>query len=137
MQETNTNKTLLRYFYEAVYQQWNMRVADKMLAPDFVSHDWPDTLPRGPQGFRNYYDLFRKAMPDARYEVDDLIAEDNKVVVRWRMLGTHLGIFPGIDIVPTGRSVELKGVAIYRLEDKKLKERWVVSDLYGLLKEIR
>jgi predicted ester cyclase len=67
--------------------------------------------------------------------VDDLIAEDDKVVVRWRMLGTHKGAFGGI--APSGRPITLKGVAIYRVQNGKLMERWVVSDLYGLLEENR
>jgi predicted ester cyclase len=73
----------------------------------------------------------RSAVPDARYEVDDLIAECDKVVVRWRLLGTHTGAFNGI--APTGWPITLKGIAVYRLEGGKLMERWVVSDLYGLL----
>jgi predicted ester cyclase len=66
--------------------------------------------------------------------VDDLIAEDDRVVVRWRLLGTHKGDFRGI--APSGRSITLKGIAIYRVEGGKLMERWVVSDLHGLLEEI-
>ena len=65
----------------------------------------------------------------------DLIAEGDRVVVRWRLLGTHKGDFRGI--APTGRAIALKGIAIYRVEGGKLMERWVVSDLHGLLEEIR
>jgi predicted ester cyclase len=56
------------------------------------------------------------------------------VAVRWRLLGTHQGDFRGI--APTGRAIALKGIAIYRVDDGKLMERWVVSDLHGLLEEI-
>jgi predicted ester cyclase len=55
-----------------------------------------------------------------RNEVEDLIAEGDKVVVRWRLLGTHQGNF---------RVIMLKGSAIYRVSDDKLIERWVVYDL--------
>jgi len=74
-------------------------------------------------------------VPDARYEVDDLIAEGDKVVVRWRLLGTHKGDFRGV--APTGRAITLKGIAIYRVENSKLMERWVVSDLYGVLEQLK
>ena len=66
----------------------------------------------------------RSAFPDTHYEVDDLIAGGDKVVVRWRLLGTHQGDFRGT--APTGRPIELKGIAIYRVEGGKLMERWVV-----------
>ena len=131
----STNKELLRRFYKDVYADWNMAVADQVLSPQFMSHDWPPRGPTGPQAFRAYYSAIRSAVPDARYEVDDLIAEDDKVVVRWRLLGTHEGTFQGI--APTGRAIVLKGIAIYRVEDGRLMERWVVSDLHGALAQIR
>lgn len=134
--EPLTNKELLRRFYEEVYVHWNMEFADEVLSPNFISHDWPQGA-KGPQAFKAYYDTFRKAVPDARYEVNDLIAEQDKVVVRWTMKGTYSGTFPGIDIPPTGQPIALKGVAIYRVENGKLAERWVVSDLYELIKKVK
>ena len=129
------NKELLRRFYKDVYVDWDMSLADAVVSPRFTSHDWPDGGPTGPRAFREYYAAMRAAVPDARYEVDDLIAEGDKVVVRWRLLGTHEGSFQGI--APTGRAITLKGIAIYRVDRGKLMERWVVSDLHGLLDDIR
>jgi predicted ester cyclase len=125
------NKELLRRFYKEVYVDWNMALADAVVSPRFVSHDWPAGGPTGPQAFRDYYAAMRSAVPDARYAVDDLIAECDKVMVRWRLLGTHKGAFNGI--APTGKPITLKGIAVYRLEGGNLMERWVVSDLYGAL----
>ena len=130
----SANKELLRRFYQEVYVNWNMAVADSVVSPQFTSHDWPQGGPTGPKAFRDYYSAIRSALPDARYEVDDLIAEGDRVVVRWRLLGTQTGAFGGI--APTGQRITLKGIAIYRVEGGKLMERWVVSDLYGALKEI-
>lgn len=129
------NKALVRRFYKEVYVDWNMALVDEVVSPRFTSHDWPAGGPTGPQGFRDYYAAIRSAVPDARYEVDDLIAEGDRVVVRWRLLGTHEGSFQGI--APTGRAITLKGIAIYRVEEGRLMERWVVADLHGLLEEIR
>jgi predicted ester cyclase len=129
------NKELLRRFYKDVYVDWDMSLADAVVSPRFTSHDWPDGGPTGPRAFREYYAAMRTAVPDARYEVDDLIAEGDKVVVRWRLLGTHEGSFQGI--APTGRAIALEGIAIYRVDRGKLMERWVVSDLHGLLESLR
>ena len=129
------NKELVRRFYKEVYIDWNMALVDEVVSPQFTSHDWPKSSPAGPEGFREFYSAIRSALPDARYEVDDLIAEGDKVVVRWRLLGTHKGDFRGI--AATGREIALKGIAIYRVEGGKLLERWVVSDLHGLLEEIQ
>jgi predicted ester cyclase len=128
------NKALVRRFYKEVYVDWNMALVDEVVSPRFTSHDWPEDGPGGPLAFRDYYAAIRAAVPDARYEVDDLIAEGDRVVVRWRLLGTHEGDFGGI--APTGKAIALKGIAIYRLDSGMLMERWVVSDLHGLLEEI-
>jgi|GEM_PF-695982 Predicted ester cyclase len=133
--ETRANKELLQRFYHEVYVNWNMNYADEVLSPNFLSHDWPKGTPSGPKAFRAYYDALRKAVPDAKYEVDDLVAERDRVVVRWTMKGTYSNQFPGIDVPPTGQPIALKGIAIYRVEKGKLAERWVVSDVYGLIKE--
>jgi steroid delta-isomerase-like uncharacterized protein len=131
---TAANKELLRRFYKEVYVDWNMALVDDVVSPQFMSHDWPQSGPTGPRAFRDYYAAIRSAVPDARYEVDDLIAEGDRVVVRWRLLGTHKGNFRGI--APSGRAITLKGIAIYRVQGGQLLERWVVSDLHGLLEEI-
>jgi predicted ester cyclase len=129
------NKALVRRFYQEVYVDWNMALVDEVVSPRFISHDWPADGTTGPQAFRDYYAAIRSAVPDARYEVDDLIAEGDRVVVRWRLLGTHEGAFRGM--APTGRPIVLRGIAIYRVDHGKLMERWVVSDLYGLLEDAR
>jgi steroid delta-isomerase-like uncharacterized protein len=129
------NKQLVRRFYKEVYAEWSMTLVDEVVSPRFISHDWPEGGPVGPQGFRNFYAAIRTALPDARYAVDDLIAEGDRVVVRWRLLGTHKGDFRGI--APSGRPITLKGIAIYRVDRGQLMERWVVSDLHGVLEEIR
>lgn len=133
---TNANKKIIQRLYKEILEDWNMPLADELVADQFTSHDWPKGSPSGPEAFRNYYsNVIRSVLPDARYEVDDMIAEGDKVVVRWRLLGTHKGNF--LDISPTGRWVTLKGIAIYRLEDSKVTERWVVTDLHGLLQKLK
>jgi steroid delta-isomerase-like uncharacterized protein len=129
------NKRLVRRFYKEVYGDWNMALVDEAVSPRFTSHDWPKGSSIGPEGFRAFYSAIRTALPDARYEVDDLISERDEVVVRWRLLGTHLGDFRGM--APTGRAIALAGIAIYRVSDGKLMERWVVTDLHGVLEELR
>jgi predicted ester cyclase len=129
------NKEMVRRFYRDVYVNWEMAAADAVLSPRFTSHDWPRNGRTGPAAFREYYAAMRSALPDARYEVDDLIAEGDRVVVRWRLLGTHKGSFHGI--APSNRPITLKGIAIYRVEEGRLMERWVVSDVYGALEGVR
>lgn len=132
---TTANKSLIQKLYKEVLVHWNMALVDELVSPRFISHDWPEGTPIGPQPFKDFYSEIRSALPDARYKMDDLIAEDEKVAVRWRLVGTHEGYYRGI--APTGKQLVLKGVAIYRLEDGKVMERWVVTDFHKLLKDIQ
>src|SRR6185312_15202161 len=96
---TTINKGIIQRMYKEVLVNWNMDLVDELVAASFTSHDWPEGGPTGPEAFRNYYSsVIRSVLPDARYEVDDLVAEGDKVVVRWRLLGTHKGRFQ--DIAP-------------------------------------
>jgi predicted ester cyclase len=133
---TTTNKKIIQRLYKEVLANWQMSLVDELIAPQFISHDWPEGSPSGPEPFRNFYlNVIRSVLPDARYAVDDLIGDQDKVVVRWRLLGTHKGKFQ--DIAPTGRFLTLNGIAIYRLENNKVAERWVVTDLHGLLETMK
>lgn len=129
------NKELLRRFYAEVFADWNQELINELVAPEFRSHDWSVDSRTGPDGFRDFYNPVLGCFPDTHYEVEDIIAEGDKVVVRWKLLGTHEGEFRGI--APTGRSISMNGIAIYRVEGGKLRERWVVYDLFGLISQLQ
>lgn len=131
----STNEAIIRRLYHEVLVNWNLEVTDELLSPQFISHDWPNDYAPGPHTFRNFYVKIRSALPDARYEIDDLLSDKDKVIVRWRLLGTHLGDYQGL--APTGGQITLKEIAIYRLENEKVIERWGVTDLHGLLQELK
>jgi len=65
------------------------------------------------------------------FTIEDVIAEGDRVAVRWTNAGTNVGDFLGIPA--TGRSFSVPGIDIYRLEDGKLAEHWHVVDMYGQL----
>jgi predicted ester cyclase len=66
--------------------------------------------------------------------VNDIIAEDDKVLVRWTWQCTHQGDFNGI--APTGKEIAVTGMALYRLARGKCVERWVELDLLGLFRQV-
>jgi len=127
---TRYNKEIIRRLYDEVFVKWNLAVVDELVSADFVCHAMPPGTPPGPAGFRQFYGTIRTTFADVRYTVEDLIAEGDKVVVRWKWDATHRGDFLGIP--PTGGPAPLTGIAIYRLADGKIVERWVEVDLLGL-----
>lgn len=74
------------------------------------------------------------AFPDLSHTVVAMIAEDEWVCTRFRIAGTHEGEFQGIE--PTGNTIELLGIAMERVNDGKIVERWVVEDQYNLLEQL-
>ncbi|AFO56489.1 putative cyclase [Natrinema sp. J7-2] len=67
--------------------------------------------------------------------IDDLMAADEKVALRWTMTGTHEG-GPLFGVEPTGQEVELTAIEINRFEDGKLIETWTQSDQLGLMQQL-
>ena len=77
---------------------------------------------------------FRRGFPDVISTVEDLIAEGDKVVARWRSRATHRGDYMGIPA--SGKEVEFTGISIYRIEGNKIAESWSVEDQFGLMRQI-
>lgn len=76
----------------------------------------------------------REAFGDLRFETEDVIAEDDKVVLRVRGQGTHEGSFMGVE--RTGREIEMSGIVILRVEDGQIVERWATFDTLGTLRQM-
>ena len=74
------------------------------------------------------------AFPDLQRPVEDLVAEGDRVVARWRSIGTHRGTFQGIP--PTGKQVTMSGITVFRIENAKIVEEWSESDVLGMLQQM-
>jgi predicted ester cyclase len=77
---------------------------------------------------------FRRGFPDVISTIEDLIAEGDKVVARWRSHATHRGDYMGI--APSGKEVQFTGISVYRIEEGKIAESWTVEDQFGLMRQI-
>ena len=77
---------------------------------------------------------FRRGFPDVISTIEDLIAEGDKVVARWRSRATHQGDYMGI--APTGNEVEFTGISFYRIEEGKIAQSWNIEDQLGLMRQI-
>ena len=76
----------------------------------------------------------RRAFPDFHNHIEELVAEDNKVVARLTYTGTHHGVLFGIG--PTGKRVTYAGVAVFRIEAGRITEGWVLGDVHALLLQL-
>ena len=77
---------------------------------------------------------WHRAFPDLSNEIEDLIATDDRIVIRYRFSGTHEGEALGVQ--PTGRRVETAGMVIFGIDDGRIVEEWALDDVAGLLKQL-
>ena len=129
-----SNAAFVRQLYSELFHDWNLESIDKSFAPEFRSSEMPPGAPSGPTGVRQFYGVIRAAFPDLTYTVEDLIAQGDKVVVRWCWNATHQGTFRGIP--PTGKKITLTGIAIYKIAAGKAVQRWVEGDVLTLLRAL-
>lgn len=110
-------------------------VVDALVSPDFVTHHprSPDSG-RGPESVKYASMLFRRAFPDLRYTIEEMVAEGDRVAMRWVVEGTHTGEYFGFP--PTGKRVVFKGTEIVRFSQGKVAERWVNWDTLGLFQQL-
>jgi steroid delta-isomerase-like uncharacterized protein len=132
---TEDNKTLVRRFYEEVWDRGNTDVAFDVFADDYVRHDprATEALP-GPAGQKQIAEDFRAAFPDLRMTVGLVVGDGDFVVGRWTATGTHLGQWGSL--APTGRRATFSAVNIFRFERGKVVEIWNHRDDLGLREQL-
>ncbi len=89
------NKKLVRRITEEVWNKGDLSLIPEIYAPDFVGNAPPETM-KGPEGYRELVKKYRTAFPDVQFTIHDLIAEGDKVAVRWSTRSTHKGTLAGI-----------------------------------------
>ena len=133
-----TADTLVRRFFDEVLTQGKEASARELLAPDFVAHhpNVPGGVIRGVEEMLDTVGMFHAGFPDLRYSVvDDSLTDGSRVAVRWSASGTHDGAFLGVPA--THRRVDgISGTDIFRIENGKIAETWVSSDLFGLFQQL-
>jgi steroid delta-isomerase-like uncharacterized protein len=130
---TDGNKALVRRFYEEI-DKGNLEAMDELVAEDYIDHS-PPPFPVAPgrEGLKEAFKLFWEATP-GYHQIEDQIAEADKVVTRLTAHGKHEGDLPGIP--RTGNDMKVTAVTIHRIADGKLVEKWSDKDVLGMLQQI-
>jgi steroid delta-isomerase-like uncharacterized protein len=132
-QISEQNKTLARRWFEDLYSRGDLDAANEILSAGFVDH-LTHGDERGLEELKRYITMYRTAFPDIHDTVEQLVAEGDKVVVRWTSRGTHQGEFMGV--APTGRHVTFTGMRLFRIAENKIAESWVNIDERGLQEQL-
>jgi steroid delta-isomerase-like uncharacterized protein len=124
-------KTAIRRLIDEFWNEKNSGVEDELFAPDAVIYDSGVPLPNLGKEF---FTSIRTAFPDIRVTADDMVAEGDKVALRWTSTGTHRGELQGIP--PTNRQVTVIGITIYRFAGDRIVEEWNNADTLGMLRQL-
>src|SRR5687768_13615589 len=128
MSELN-NKLLVRRYYEEVLNQGQLQVFDDLADLGFVSY-LPDGKTIGLDIYKQTITGTLAAIADLNVTIEDQIAEDDKVMTRWKATGTPQVEFAGIK--PNGRPVTITAIHIHRVQNGKLIEHWEAINLHAV-----
>ncbi|MEX0874298.1 MAG: ester cyclase [Actinomycetota bacterium] len=128
------NKALVRRHFEELWLKGDLGVADEIYSPATVGHwgDAPDHT--GYPAFeRDEVARSNEAFPDTSVTIDFQIAEDDRVVTRWRFEGSHTG--PGYGD-PTGRNVLVTGIHVHRVAEGRIVEIWAHPNNLSFMQQL-
>ena len=130
------NKHIAQRWFEEVWNQGKESAIDELLSPEGVGFGLAEgeTEVHGPPQLKPFVRNMRNAFPDFHIKIEDMMAEGDKVAVRFQVTGTHKG--DGLGFPPTGNKIELTGMTIIRFERGQLVHGWNNWDQLGMLRQL-
>jgi predicted ester cyclase/heme-degrading monooxygenase HmoA len=130
MSTIQRNKDVIRNVYEQALNKRNMDLLPELVSEDYVGIGGE----KGVAGFKSPILALITAFPDIQWKLEELIGEDDKVVVKWKVQGTHTAQFQ--HIAATGKIVSNNAIAIYELKNGKVVNVQVLTDRLGFLQQL-
>jgi len=128
----SASKATARSYFEEVVNRGNMSAADTIFASEVQFH-YPLGVLSGADAVKEYLAAVRTAFPDIHFTVAVVVAEGERVAVRWMLAGTQTGAFRGK--APTGQKVSMPGLTLFHVVNGKIQEMWIAFDPARLIKQ--
>ena len=125
------NKALVQRFITDVFEQGRPEAVDELCADDFIGHTWGNA---DKEGLKAAMDRVSKGLADAHFQVNDMIAEGDRVAVRVTASARQVGEFMGMPA--SGKSYEIGEIHIFRVRDGKVTEHWHQYNPAALMKQL-
>jgi steroid delta-isomerase-like uncharacterized protein len=132
---TASNESIARRWFEEVWNQRRAETVRELLTPDSYGHTHSGSLQGQEEFLKPVHTPFLESFPDLRLIIEDTVAEGDRVVVRWRVEGTHRGA--GLGVEPTQRRVSFRGMTWLRFGNGKILEGIDCWNHSGLLETLR
>lgn len=126
------NSVIVRQLNDCLNQDELDRCTD-ILDEDFVLHNFRADY-RGRKSFARMFSEIRNSFPDIHFNIEEQVADGDRVVSMITVTGTHAGTFE--EVPATNRKVKTTGLVLYRLSDGRVVEQWSEFNIYGLLNQI-
>ncbi len=128
------NKTVVRRYYEEVLNRGHIAVLDELATDDYVENDPFPNQGNGRDDLKARVSTLLTAFSPCTFTIEDVVAEGDRVVVRWRSSGNHSGDFLGMP--PTNHDYTITGIDIHRLSGGRVAEHWHVVDQLSQLQQL-
>ena len=129
--ETNTG--VVRRYYEEVLNKGNVGLLDEIAVTEYAENDLLPGQGEGLEGLKQRVTVIKDAFGQT-FKIEDLIAEGDKVVVRWTGSGKQVGEFNGMPA--TGKEFTIAGIDIHRFKEGRMAEHWHVVDQLSQLQQL-
>jgi steroid delta-isomerase-like uncharacterized protein len=132
---SDQNKSIARRALE-IFGSGDLDELDELVSEDAVDHDTQNPFAgiHGPEGAKRTAGIYRAAFSDLQITVEDQLADGDKVVTRWKAVGTQDGDLAGLPA--SGRSSTVTGITIDRIEGGKIVESWGNWDTLGMMQQL-
>ena len=129
---TATHKAIVRRYIEQVLNEQRHDLLEEFLTENIEFHG--SGIAPGLEVVKQWFVTFATAFPDGNTSIEDVIAEEDRVVARITFNGTHEAEIEGIPA--TGKKVSMPGITIFRLDNGKIVEGWVANDHLGMMQQL-
>jgi predicted ester cyclase len=132
-------KHIIKRFVEELWNDRRLEVADQIFSEYCITHQLrsgalAEPAHRGPQAMKEHISGWLMSFPDLRFNIQQIIAERDRVVSQLVMEGTHQGTWMGIS--PTGKRLHIRMITIHRIANSKIAEDWVLVESLGLFQQL-
>lgn len=131
---TEKERDLGRRWFEEVWNKGRREAIAEFISPEAVLHECGSDIV-GPDGFYPFFDRLSGALSEIHANVEETMADGDKICVRWSFAARHTG--EGLGIPPSGVGIHITGITIMRVAGDKLTEAWQNWDMLGMMQQIQ
>ena len=131
--ELEANKTLVRRFIHEVFEQGDAKAIDELATVDYTPHGFGQQP--GPAALKATQERAHAGLSDARIEIEDMIAEGDRVAVRLTSSARQTGEFMGMPA--SGRAYTISEIHIFRIRDRRVSEHWHEMNVASLMEQLK